>query len=173
MRTSAEWWAETKSDPAKLSKWLAEQYHGEATASNRIQQYMGQFEAGERWLNTLNAICTQEAQHAEWIADLMRARGLKPQVLDKTERYWEQTLPSIDSFEYGAAVAAHAEEMRLERIRAIASDESCDVDIRTTFRNILKDEVFHAKAFTAMAGNMKQAAAKQHAKGLEALGLII
>ena len=47
---------------------------------------------------------------------LLRARGAKPVVLDKDERYWRETLDGIDSFESGAAVAAHAEEMRLARI---------------------------------------------------------
>lgn len=57
-----------------------------------------------------------------------------------------KTLPQIESWETGCAVAAHAEEMRLERIKIVVS-QCKDKDIRDTFTKILKDELFHAKAF--------------------------
>ena len=75
---------------------------------------------------------------------------------------------------YAAAVAAHAEEMRLERIKVIMEDETADSDIVNTFKNIYKDELFHAKGFRLISGDeYYNKASESHAKGLEALGLIV
>jgi hypothetical protein len=75
---------------------------------------------------------------------------------------------------YAAAVAAHAEEMRLERIKVIMDDTEADSDIVNTFKNIYKDELFHAKGFKLIAGDdYYNKATEGHAKGLEALGLIV
>lgn len=104
---------------------------------------------------------------------MLTARGLETKILDKESRYWNKTIPSIDSFESGAAVAAHAEEMRLERIKIIASDDSVDNDIRETFKRILIDEVFHARAFRSMAGDKSfTEATENHKQGMIEIGLI-
>ena len=72
----------------------------------------------------------------------------------------------------GTAVAAHAEGMRLERIRVIADDESAPVDIRDTFTKILKDEVWHEKAFTNLSTpDALGATMGDYKLGREALGL--
>jgi rubrerythrin len=172
-KTSEAWWNEVKNDNNKLHSWLAAQYHGEATAADRIEKFLVAQSPSEATTKTLQTIAAQELTHAEWVGGLMTARGLTPKIMDKVDRYWEETLPSIDSFEYGAAVAAHAEAMRLERIKAIASDEDSPDDIREVFTKILKDELWHERAFRKMAKSEMQTASENHAKGLEALGLII
>ena len=82
-------------------------------------------------------------------------------------------MPHIESLETGAAVAAHAERMRLERIRVIAKDNTSPADIRQVFAKILPDEEFHETAFKKMAGQeaMEKTAAA-HARGADLIGLI-
>jgi hypothetical protein len=47
-------------------------------------------------------------------------------------------------------------------------------DISDTFTDIYKDELFHASGFKLIAGDdYYKKASKSHAKGLEALGLIV
>lgn len=62
--------------------------------------------------------------------------------------------------------------MRLERIRAIASDETAPADIREVFAKILPQEEFHARAFKKMTtDDMYAATADSHELGRVALGL--
>lgn len=173
--SSRRWWESVKADPAKFNDWLADQYHGEATAAGRIVQFAETYGEGrDRQVRILKVIAGQEEQHAAWIAELLEARGLKPQLLEKTERYWDETLPGIDSFETGAAVGAHAEEMRLARIRVICADAEAPADVREVFARILKEEEFHARAFAEMAGaDAYEKTAGNHEAGLKALGLTI
>lgn len=174
MRNTQTWWKETKGDDAKLIDWLKDQYHGEVTAADRIIDHLQCYTTdGSKEHRLLTFVADQEKKHAEWVGDLLRSRGFEPAKLIKEERYWDQVLPDINSLEYGAAVAAHAEEMRLERIKAISSDADAPDDIKQTFEKILIDELGHAKIFNMLAGQAKNAAAEQHAKGLEAIGLII
>ncbi|MHA2063646.1 MAG: ferritin-like domain-containing protein [Candidatus Thorarchaeota archaeon] len=173
MRTSEQWWNDTKSNNDQLLGWLKDQYHGEVTAADRIEMLRDNFGASERNQRILTVIIGQERQHAEWIGELLTARGLTPQILQKTERYWEETLPGIEDFETGAAIGAHAETMRLERIRVIANDTEAPGDIRDTFTKILKDEEFHAQAFNEMTNREALEATREaHQGGLNALGLI-
>lgn len=173
-QTSTQWWSTLKADSTLLLDWLKKQYHGEITAGDRIRDFANQYALeGNRWRSTLLTIAGQEDLHASWIADLLTSRGITPEVLVKEERYWDQTLPSIDSFESGAAVAAHSEKMRLDRILAIAQDPESPADIREVFQRITPQEKFHARAFARMAGDRAMAAAlHQHELGMEALGLI-
>ncbi len=174
MRTSAEWWEATKADPKRFTDWLQDQYHGEITAVSRIGKFRGTFtETGSDEDTILRIIQGQEYTHALWIKDLLVSRGIAPRVLMKTERYWDQTVGGIDSLETGAGVAAHAELMRLERIRTIVEDTEAPKDVREVFERILPQEEFHAKAFTKMAGEAGMVAtAAAHKNGLLALGLI-
>jgi len=116
----------------------------------------------------------QEEDHAAWVGDLLRARGEEPCVLkDKEERYWQETLPGITSWESGCAVAAHAEAMRLDRIRVIVADPETPVDVRAVFARILPQEEFHERAFRAFAGDAALAATLHgHEEGARALGLV-
>lgn len=178
MQTSFEWWQAVKAAPVLLLNWLRKQYHGEATAAIRMREFLARFgeQAREpRWVATVEEIARQEETHAEWVGELLRTRGEEPSVLvGKVERYWEATLPGIESWESGCAVAAHAEAMRLERIRVIAADPDAPADVREVFARILPQEEFHERAFRAFASDAALTAALEgHTAGAEALGLIV
>ena len=121
----------------------------------------------------LTRIAREEETHAEWVATLLRARGITPVILPKEERYWQQTLTGIESFESGAAVAAHAEAMRLDRIRVIVNDPRTPEDIRDVFAKILPQEIGHERMFAALAGEAALAQTQgAHELGMRALGLV-
>lgn len=175
MKTSQEWWDETKKSPEKLVNWLKNQYHGEAVASERIRQFILPNMEG-KYQFMVERIADDEDRHSQWVGKLLETRGITAEILNKEERYWKEVM--TDDFttngNYAAAVAAHAEEMRLERIKVIMEDTEADADIVDTFRNIYKDELFHAKGFKLIAGDEYYSkASENHAKGLEALGLIV
>lgn len=175
MKTSLQWWTEVKASPEKLVNWLKNQYHGEAVASERIRQYiMPKMEGKYQFM--VERIADDEERHASWVGTLLHNRGIEPKVLEKEERYWKTVMTEdfTNDGNYAAAVAAHAEEMRLERIKVIMDDSEAPEDIRSTFKQIYKDELFHAKGFKLIAGDeYYNKASANHAKGLEALGLII
>jgi len=171
-KTSQQWWAEVKADPDKLNGWLIRQYRGEATASRRIKEFADRYAPDTVTKRILGMIADQEKQHAEWVLELLKARGIEPNLNDAEKRYWKETLPDIKTFSTGAAVGAHAERMRLERIETIANDRGAPQDIRKTFQLILKDELFHAAAFEQMAGpEALEQTLPSHRRGREALGL--
>ncbi|KND51454.1 MAG: hypothetical protein ABA06_04065 [Parcubacteria bacterium C7867-001] len=166
------WLENVLRDSKKMVDWLTKQYHGEVTAAGRIRIFAGEYCEDLEHARILEVIASQEEDHANWVASLLHARGIEAKVLDKNERYWEQTLPGIESFRTGAAVAAHAEHMRLVRIRAIVDHPNTPADIRDVFAKILPQEVFHAEAFSRMAGaEALEATRGKHEAGLEALGL--
>lgn len=175
MKTSQEWWDEVKTSNEKLVNWLKNQYHGEAVASERIRQYiLPHF--GDKYAFMVERIADDEERHASWVGKLLSSRGITPEILQKEERYWREVMTEDfkNDGNYAAAVAAHAEEMRLERIKVIMDDMTAPEDIRETFKNIYKDELFHAKGFKLIAGDeYYQKTAENHARGLEALGLIV
>ncbi len=54
--------------------------------------------------------------------------------IQKDKRYWKITMTNdFENDGQYAAVAAHAEEMRLERIKVIMDDAEADQGIRRTF----------------------------------------
>jgi tRNA isopentenyl-2-thiomethyl-A-37 hydroxylase MiaE len=173
MRTSEQWWKETKATPELILEWLKKQYTGEVTAAKRILELGTKFTVSDHYKDVLAVISTQEETHALWIKQLLATRGVDTPVVGKSEdRYWKETLPGIVDFETGSAVAAHAEKMRLARIRAISNDPTADADIREVFKKILKDEIFHEKAFRSMS--TPEAMAKtfpNHEEGAKILGL--
>ncbi len=172
--TSAEWWARTKADPERLLGWLKKQYVGEETAHERIEAFRAEFAIpGSFEDRTLKVIADQESKHASWIRVLLDTRGVDATQLTRHDaRYWSEVVGGIDSFENGCAVGAHAEAMRLERIRAIANDADAPKDIQNVFQSILPDEEFHERAFRKFATDEALAAASPaHAEGLNALGL--
>lgn len=174
MKTSVQWWAETKNDPAKLESWLKKQFVGEVTAANRITGLVDRFNPQFNITKMLYKIAMDENKHALWILDLLQARNIKvPSTKGAEDRYWAQTLPGIKSLDHGLAVGAHAEAMRLERIKVIADDADAPEDIRLTFTNILKDELMHERAFRTKASDEALAETKgNHKLGREALGLV-
>jgi rubrerythrin len=175
MKTSKQWWDETKSSAEKMVYWLKNQYHGEVVASTRIREFILPHMEG-KYAFMVERIADDEERHSQWIGKLLSDRGITPEILEKEERYWKTVMTEdfTSDGNYAAAVAAHAEEMRLERITVIMNDETCPSDIRETFKNIYKDELFHAKGFKLIAGDdYYNKASEKHAKGLEALGLIV
>ena len=174
MKTSAQWWAECKADPEKFVRWLQRQYTGEVTAAQRIADVFAKYPPDNgKWVPIIDEIVHQERQHADWIAQLLRVRGFQPQLEESDKRYWAETLPGIDDFFSASAVAAHAEAMRLERIKVIAEDSAAAEDVRNTFARILRDELFHERAFRTMTSpEAYEASRGNHAAGREALGLV-
>lgn len=173
MKTSAQWWEETKSSPAKLVEWLHKQYTGEVTAAARINLMGMRFNVSTKAKSILAAIADQETQHAAWIGELLTARGETPSIGESENRYWKDTLPGITDFEHGSAVAAHAEKMRLQRIEVISNDPQAPEDIRLAFTKILKDELWHEKAFRSLSTpSALQATLANHEAGAATLGLV-
>lgn len=172
-KTSLEWWNEVRKDSNKLIDWLKSQYHGEATAAKRIREFSDKFCQDPQHKKTLALIAHQEETHATWVGELLISRGMAPEILAKQARYWNVTLPDISDFEHGSAVAAHAEEMRLHRIRIIVEHPETPEDIRAVFARILPEEMFHQRAFASMAGTdaLENTRSKHHA-GMNALGLV-
>ena len=172
MQTSNEWWQKTKSDPAALNDWLVKQYRGESRAASRILRFADKYGNGEH-RKTLDTIASQESRHAVWVLGLLDTRQVTPSVDMNEERYWKETLPEIESFETGAAVGAHAEKMRLDRIRAIVEDPETPSDIRDVFARILPEEEFHERAFRTMAGpDAMNKTEASHERGMQLLGLV-
>lgn len=171
MTTSQEWWATTKKDQELLNSWLMKQYRGEVTAAERIRSMKPLTVDGVN-LHLLETIACQEELHAEWVKNLLISRGIVPSVLNAEERYWKEVIPAVVDFNTACAVAAHAEGMRLERIKVISSDPEAPVDIRCVFADILAQEVFHEVSFRNMAGPEAMKAVKpDHERGRELLGL--
>ena len=173
MTTSLEWWQATKADPARLEAWLYDQYRGEVTASARILALRDRFaEPGSRAFRVLTTIAGQERDHAGWVGELLAHRGFAVEVRTRSDRYWRRVVPEVTNLPTGAAIGAHAETMRLERIEAIASDADAPADVREVFARILPQEQFHARAFTSLATEESLArTAEAHALGRYALGL--
>lgn len=176
MKNSKTWWNEIKNNNDLFNDWLKDQYHGEITAAHRIKE-LAEKVAAPKVQRVLSIIAAQEADHAKWIKELLISRGLSPQILTKEERYWSKTLPKnyLDMpIEKLAAIGAHAEAMRLERIKVISADKDAPTDVRSVFNSILMDELFHEKAFRKIAGESNMAASLEaHKEGLAALGLTV
>ncbi len=173
MISSKMWWERTKASPLALEAWLFDQYRGESSAAGRIEALRDAFApAGSRAFRVLTVIAEQERRHARWVGALLEARGLAPRIEEKAERYWPAVADQVADLETGAAVGAHAEVMRLERIEVIAADCAAPSDVHAVFARILPEERFHARAFAALAGEaalMRTAAA--HDLGMALLGL--
>jgi rubrerythrin len=173
MKTSKQWWQETKTDSAKLNAWLLKQYTGEVTAAQRILDLRDKFKAIGSDHKILTFIANQEQKHAMWILELLQNRGIEPEIGDPNKRYWKETLQGIEDLETGAAVGAHAEAMRLDRIREIAYDVTAPHDIVTKFSKILIDEIGHEKMFRKLSSpEALEATRANHESGAAALGLV-
>ena len=171
MTTTQQWLDRILSSESELHHWLERQFIGELTAAKRIRKLAD--EAPDKFKPVINRIADDEAQHAFWVGELLIARGIAVPAIEHAEdRYWKPILSELDSFEKTAAAGHHAEGMRLIRIRALASDERVDSDIRQVFAKILPDEEFHERAFGAMtSADQIEATRGLHELGLERLGL--
>lgn len=179
MKTVSECIASVKSSPEKLNHWLQRQFIGEALAALRVKNLAESLT--EPWQRAgFTMVAEDEMKHAEWILLLLQSRKIpvpkiksEQKVFASTTRYWKHLSNGMTLEELFAA-GAHAEEMRLHRIQALADDPEIDTDIRETFLRILKDEIFHAKVFRKAAGEAAyEKAAGNHQRGLEALGLVL
>ena len=175
MTNSKEWWNQVKNDPVRLLDWLKKQYHGEVTAAERIRAFMDSYghQATNHELEILTEIVKQEEKHAEWIGELLTSRGEAAELIENKEsRYWDKTLPGITRWSTGCAVGAHAESMRLERIRVICKDSETPADIRKVFVKILPQEEFHARSFRMFStAAALDKTIENHISGKNALGL--
>lgn len=178
MKTVNEWLLEIKASKDKFNHWLKRQYIGERLAAMRVFDLAQTLEGKQKKVFT--KVANDEFKHSEWIFNILVNRGIPvPDVFEEkknfasTTRYWKH-LETGMSLEELFAAGAHAEEMRLHRIEALAKDKEIDSDIRATFKKILKDEQFHAKAFRKAAGEKAYSDAKgNHDAGLNALGLVL
>lgn len=172
MQTSDQWWDSIKTDKSKINEWLQRQYAGEKFAADRINELVET--TPEKHKATMREIARQEYQHAEWINEYLVSNNIEQLDHDTVQRYWKETCPDMHAVDFQTltAIATHAETMRLERISVIANDDSSD--LQTIFKNILVDEVWHAKAFNAMTtvDHLDQTR-YNHDKGMNALGLTI
>lgn len=176
MKTTAQWWDEVSQDPEKMVDWLKDQFHGEITAAARIRGMVKQYNVtNPSHIETIKLIADDELVHASWVKKLLIDRGIKAEVLDKEERYWNSTLPEAEkmgTFSYMCAVAHLAETMRLDRIELLAKDERFK-DIAEVFSRIIPDELFHAEAFKMMSNVDDIAHARKfHDIGCNAIGLV-
>jgi rubrerythrin len=178
MKTVSEWLQGVKSSPEKLNHWLRRQYIGERLAAIRVRDLAMTLSGKQQ--KVFLKVATDEQNHADWVLQLLVSRGIEvPDIqaegsnFASTTRYWKH-LGSGMTLESLFAAGAHAEEMRLHRIQALAKDLDVDADIQECFKAILKDERFHAKAFRKAAGEPAYEQARgNHQAGLEALGLTI
>jgi hypothetical protein len=177
VRTSAAWWLETKSDPAKLHHWLQRQYVGEFAAVHLLSLILLRYgsEMTPTEMDNVYRVMQQEALHGRWMADLLDAEGIRPEVDgDATRRYWEEVIPNVTSFREAMQAAQQAEHMRLYRIRAIAEDAGAPPHIRAVFQRILPHEEWHEVVFGEMrAGTDFPALREAHGRGLGALDLVL
>lgn len=170
---SQEWWNSVKNDTSKFNQWMQKQYYGELKASERVAELISKFNLQGKDANIVSIISGQESQHAKWVLGLLTSRGVKP-LESHSERYWSETGLEFESSNEAFAVAAHAEGMRLERIRAIVNDLETPSDVREVFGKILKDEEFHERAFKGLTTETQYELSKNnHDKGLKALGLTL
>ncbi len=173
MKTSKEWWDELLVDNDKMINWLKRQYHGERMAGNRIRIVFDNFDLSCEDARNIVKVADEEDLHAKWIGELLEARGVPAEVLVHEERYWEHAYQNLGTKEDAAAVGFLAEEMRLERILAIASCERSPHDIKKVMNRIYIQELGHVKVFKNMTnGAAIEAHMDSHNEGLNALGLV-
>ena len=172
-RTSLEWWHSIRHCHEEVCAWLQKQAYGEEQAAKRIASLAQDTDLPFETRVVLDRISEDEAKHAAWIKHCLKRRGLL--ALDEHEnRYWKEALKDVGTKDEIFAAAAHAEAMRLERIRVIAYDKTAPWDIYETFNGILKDEERHAAEFRKLASTEAlEKMLPRHQEGLKALGLVL
>ena len=179
MKTSKEWYNEVLQDQTKFNDWLVKQYEGELIAANRILELAMDTDSPTNY-RILMEISRQELQHSLWMMDILKNRNIPVPVVDlgtdekiSSSRYWPMVEKSGHTMQEKYAVGAHAETMRLDRIRAICEHPRTATDIKEVFDRILVDELWHAKAFASMAGEEAMLKIKpDHEKAKSMLGLV-
>ena len=95
MKTSQEWYDGIKNDKEKLDNWLKNQYHGEVTAAERIRELILCYtpeQNANNWKSVVEQIAKEEEIHAQWVGELLRARGIEPERLQKEHVYYQMPL---------------------------------------------------------------------------------
>jgi len=170
MKTSKQWWDETKNNTVKFNKWLSQQWLAEAVAFGKIKELA---------LNDpenaaiLTKIATDELKHSLLLKDLCVSRSIAIAQRSTDRYYGSINLESLSKDEL-YAIGHYAEGMRLSRIRAITEDQDAPEDVSFVFSIILKDEIMHEKAFKAIASkDALQRMKNKHELGVQALGLTL
>jgi rubrerythrin len=174
LRTTLQWWNDTRAYESKIIDWLRRQFHGEAYAVKLMTFFLEKFARNEpEWAcKTLRVIVQQEALHAKWIGELLRRRGVEPTLLQKKERYWNEVRPYIDSFESYCAAIKLVESMALHKDIVISSHPDTPGDIREVFRRLRVDETFHAGFYGLLARpDELERMRVHHDNGMQAIGL--
>lgn len=167
-KTSKQWVEEVSKDPVKLQHWLERQYVGEELAARRLEELCTHPEMTDKQLPIISRIAEEERLHSKWIAKLLPSL---PEVSYDEDRYWSEVKLSELSSDELLAAGHHAEEMRLERIRAVVESDLPE-NIREVFAKILPMEKFHAKAFGSLASKKALENTKEnHESGMKALNL--
>lgn len=173
--TTQQWWDRVSNSEEQMINWLKDQYHGEVTAMQRIYNSIENYNLTGLERKIIESISIDEAMHSKWVKKLLIDRGIEAEILQKEERYWNETLPQVleeNTFTYFCAVGHLAETMRLDRISLLSQDERFQ-DIAKVFQDIYPDELFHARVFKEMSApeDIKRAE-KFHNIGMNAIGLI-
>lgn len=175
LETTKEWWNRVSNSETEMVKWLKAQYHGEATAEQRIRQSIEKYNLTGLEANLITSIADDEAKHTKWVKTLLITRGITPETLQKEERYWNEVLPSTlenPSFQYFCAVGHLTETMRLDRISLLAADKRF-TDIADVMANIYPDEALHVRIFKELSTpDAIEEAKKYHHLGMNAIGLL-
>lgn len=174
MKTSREWWLATKSSEAAMNDWLVRQVIGEREAAARIEQFILANEGlPATVVRAVRKIAADERRHASMVQKLLDTRGVSADE-NHSARYWPQVVSAATlGPKEACAVAAHAEKMRLERLRVIAADTDAPADVRSCFKSILADEEWHERVFRQAAGSDAMAATlSAHLNGTAAINLI-
>lgn len=165
MKTSQEWWNETKSSPVKLAHWLQRQAYGEEQAHKRITALADKYNNP-----VLHRIARDELKHSLWITQYLAQNNIDFLNIHE-ERYWKEINLQFENLEQIGAVGYHAEAMRLERIKIIAQDKDF-MTLADIFKKIQKDEEYHVEAFKSLTTEEEiEIAAIDHEQGMLALGL--
>ncbi|MEY2786521.1 MAG: hypothetical protein RL277_2733 [Planctomycetota bacterium] len=175
MRTTAQWWDETRSSETRLIDWLQRQFHGEAYAVSLMHHFLALYEDDmEQWVKpNFHFIAKQEALHAKWVGQLLFKRGVQPRMLDKRERYWGEVRHHIHSFDTYCAAIHLVENMALAKDVAISAHPATPADVHEVFRRLKVDETFHAGFYGLLAKpEALEEMSVHHRRGMEAIGLM-
>ena len=150
MQEFRDLWPEVRTKPGGIEWWLQKQYVGELEAIASMEKLLRSFDAnpkGAKLRNLVVRVIRDERNHVAMIERLLQARGVTPEAPASPE-----VLSGLDQWAEGCAATSRAEAIRAGEIRTVIADLGTPDDIRTVFGRVLKEEVFHEKAFRELAG---------------------
>lgn len=178
MKTSKEWVDEVAVDNDKFVKWLKRQFIGETLAAKRIEELSIAEGLTDEQRMHLMQISADEYLHAVWISRLLSLFGIPEPTNDEVnyeqDRYWNEVKIETLSLDELFAAGAHAETMRLDRIRAIVECSEMHPEVRKTFAAIQPMEEYHAATFRKFTTDEAfNKTFENHERGMMALNLIM